>query len=82
MKTLFNPTQKPFSVTYDLSGDKSPETFTINALESESYDEPIYSHMKKHLMDHVINLRGINPTFPLEVDKVRKDVEVEIWTNK
>ncbi len=35
-------------------------------------------HLKKHLIDHIVNEREINPTYEKEVQKIREEVEVNL----
>ena len=78
---LFNPTRNKFSVTYDTNNDGKPITYEIMPTETADFDEPIYSHVKKHLIDFVVNERGVNPTFKLEVDSIEKEINADLWTD-
>ena len=82
MRALFNPTNKDFSVTYDIHETGIPETYTVKSMETEYFDEPIFSHVKKHLLDFLINERGTNPTFLEDVKECEKEIDTDLWINK
>jgi len=77
-KFLFNPLNKDFTVKYDINGDLSPEEFTILGMELKSFDEPLYSHMKKHLITFIANEREVNPSMPLILEGILKEIEAEL----
>jgi hypothetical protein len=77
-KFLYNPLNDDFSVKYDINGDLNPEEFVISGMSLESFEEPLYSHMKKHLITFIANKREVNPSMPLILEGILKEIEAEI----
>ena len=40
-KSLYNPLNKDFKVTYDINGDGSPVEYIVKGMEIINYDEPL-----------------------------------------
>jgi len=55
---LLNPLSEDFSVTYDVNGDAKPVKFTAVALKITTFDELVGNHVRKHLVEQIINVRG------------------------
>ena len=55
---LLNPLKEDFSVKYDINGDANPIEFTAKAGKITTFDELVGNHMKKHLVEQIINVRG------------------------
>lgn len=74
-KLLFNPLTRPFTVTYDIHGTGQPESYTIEALDLAEFEEPIASHVLKHLANEVYNQRGpkINPE--QDITDISKEID-------
>lgn len=77
-KALYNPLNQDFYVKYDINGDMNPVEFTANAMAISYFEEPVWEHVRKHLIDHVMNFRNLNPTIPANRDGIIKEVDVEI----
>lgn len=77
-KFLFNPLNENFKIKYDINGDSNPEEFCINGMSLEAFDEPLYSHIRKHLITFVANKREVNPSMPLILEGIIKEIEAEI----
>jgi len=77
-KFLYNPLNDDFKITYDINGDLQPKEFCINGMSLESFEEPLYSHMKKHLITFIANKREVNPSMPLILECILKEIEAEI----
>jgi hypothetical protein len=76
---IYNPERDDFTVYYDINGDQNPVAFTIPAGEIKEFDEPIASHIKKHLVDHMLNKKGaINGNVELAKEKYLSEIEVKI----
>lgn len=71
---IFNPLLKDFSVYFD--NDGSREKHTIRGKDTERFPEPIGKHVKKHLVDFVLNERDGDPM--LDREKTEKEVEVKL----
>jgi len=77
-KALYNPISNDFSVTYDINGDGHPLKFVAPSMTISYFEEPIFSHVRKHLLDHILNVRNLNPTIPANRESIEKEVDVEI----
>lgn len=67
---LFNPSLKDFAKTYDDgSGHKE---YVMKAGEITPFSSVVARHMKKHLIDFLINEREMDP---FKADEVAKEVE-------
>lgn len=75
-KNLYNPLPKSFTITYDLEGTGNPQEFTARAMDITSFDEPVYSHMKKHLADAVVWHKGIKVNYDHDLAQALKEVTV------
>lgn len=74
---LYNPLLKDFSVQFnDGSGIK---TYTLKSKEIEAFPTPIAKHIRKHLVDFVINERGVISTDRVAVSKIKEEIEVKLW---
>ena len=76
-KSLYNPLNKDFKTTYDINGDCKPIEFIIPGMQIVAFEEPIFIHMRKHLIDFVVNERGVNPTIPQNITDIEKEVDVD-----
>lgn len=74
-KILFNPLKRDFSVNYDINGNGKPLTFTARSMTITRFDEPIYDHVKKHLITEILNERELNPTIPKNTEDIIKEIE-------
>lgn len=72
--SIYNPLTEDFSVSYDISGTGAPTRFTIPAKTSAKFDPSLAIHIKKHLINKVLQLRG----FDYPTEKLIKEVNVEI----
>lgn len=77
-KFLYNPLNKDFKTTYDINGDLKPEEYILPGMSLESFEEPLYSHIKKHLITFVANEREVNPSMPKILEGILKEIEAEI----
>lgn len=75
---LYNPLNKDFSITYDINKDKKPKTFTVPSKEIVTFDEPVASHVRKHLANAVLNE---NYKTKYAVDLQLKAINEEITIN-
>ena len=69
---LFNPLDDDFTVRWH------GKPLTVNALEITVLPRPEAEHIKKHLIDYIINQRSIH--MPTEKDRkaIAKEIEVEL----
>lgn len=77
-KPIFNPLNSDFSVEYDINGDSHPETFTANAMAISYFDEGVWEHVRKHLVDHIMNVRELNPLIAKNRKDIINEVDVEL----
>jgi regulator of sigma D len=71
MLTLWNPTKHDFTCKYD-----GLDCRTAKSLEYTRYDnESEWLHVRKHLIDFVVNTRGIKSTDAVAVNKIEKEVD-------
>ena len=78
MIRLYNPDVKDFSVFYDDGSGR--KEYTIKALEMEEFPYVIGGHVKKHLIDRILNKRGagVSGNIPEAKRKIAKEIEVSI----
>src|SRR3990167_9772947 len=55
---LLNPLKNNFSVMYDVNGDGNPIEFTAKAGEITPFEEVVGNHVRKHLVEEIINTRS------------------------
>jgi len=72
MKTLYNPLLENFSVEFDKYGD-NPKVITINAGEVKEFEDWEADHLKKHLIDKLIDK---NPPANKNYEAKRADLEI------
>jgi len=77
-KFLFNPINEDFTISYDINGDLHPVDYTIPGMDLKSFEEPLYSHLKKHLITFIANKREVNPSMPLVLEGIIKEIEAEV----
>ena len=65
---IYNPATKPFKVKY------LGEMITLPAMDMLLLPLKKANHVKKHLVDHLMNKRGLNS----RVVKLRKRIELEV----
>ena len=57
---LFNPLDKDFNLTW-YNDKNEPILLTIKTLDTVYYKKAQYEFMKRHLTQHIINVRDIDP---------------------
>lgn len=77
-KYLYNPQNKDFVFKYDINGDMSPKEYIIPGMSLVDFEEPLYSHAKKHLITFIANEREVNPSMPLILEGIIKEIEAEL----
>ena len=75
MKYLWNPLDEPVSTQYNLDGDIKTYTLPPQKI-TEFENEVIFNHMKRFLIEAVLNKRNI-----IHFDANRAEVEKEIVKN-
>jgi hypothetical protein len=75
---LYNPLNIDFTVKYDVSGTRNPVEFVIHAKEIEYFDEFIANHIKTALATEILNRRGIQKNSELDLENIRKEIEVKL----
>ena len=71
---LLNPLPFDVSTTYDIKGDRSPETFTLPSKKITVFEnETIFNHMREYLVEEVLNHRNI-----IHFDQNREEIRKEI----
>ena len=73
-KPIFNPLKNDFTVNYDIDGNLNPKPFTAKSFEFTYFKEPIYSHIKRALVEAIIHYRNINPI----LEEPRRQIELEV----
>lgn len=68
--TVYNPLIKRFSVNYE------GITYTIEGKEIKAFPTHIARHLRKHLVDHIINEKELDPLTDRE--SVEKQTEVNL----
>lgn len=77
-RILRNPTTSDFVVTKARENGGN-HVYLIRALETQEYDEPLASWIKKHLANHVLNTRPlIGGNSELTLKKINEEIEIEI----
>ena len=75
MKYLWNPLDEPVTTQYCL--DEVPQTYTLPPQKiTEFENEVIFNHMKKFLIEAILNKRDI-----IHFDENRAEVEKEVVKN-
>ena len=69
---LFNPTTEDFNVKY------AGKTYVLKSLESDEFSYRIALHVKKHLVDFLINKREMGYVTPEERQELEKEVEMKL----
>jgi len=69
---LYNPDTEDFSVKY------GPKTYTLKSLDSDEFQYTIARHMKRHLINHLINRRGLGYINPDQRKEIENEVEMKI----
>lgn len=77
-KYLYNPLNKDFKFKYDINGDLNPLEYIIPGMTLKDFEEPLYSHAKKHLITFIANEREVNPSMPLILEGIIKEIEAEL----
>lgn len=72
---VYNPLKSDFTVHYDSQGP-NPQTYTVRAQEIAHFPYPIALHVRKHLLDAVINARGLNPILPQVQFEVLEEISI------
>jgi len=70
-KVLYNPLLENFSVEFDKYGD-NPRVLTINAGEVKQFEDWEAEHLKKHLIDRLIDK---NPPADKNYEAKRAELE-------
>lgn len=82
LKPIYNPTWEDFTVTYDINGDKRPESFTIHAQEIAYFEPVIADHIKLHLGKKLVMTSGKTiMDWDKELAEAMKKVEVSLDGN-
>lgn len=55
---LLNPLKDDFSVFYDINGDGKPIEYRAKSGQITHFNEIVGKHVKKHLIEQIINVRG------------------------
>jgi len=77
-KALKNPLLNDFTVEYDKHG-ANPKTLTIPAGEIKEFEEPYFSHIKRHLASEVLHERGMKRTGAVATLKeINEEIELDI----
>lgn len=72
---VYNPTNDDFTVTYDLGKDK-PTPFTVKAGDIAEFPEFIANHVKKHLTNHIYNIRGRKNNSEDDLKEIMEEISV------
>ena len=73
-----NPLIEDFSVNYDLSGLGQPKTYTLKGLEIDFFEPVIAEHLKKHLVNAIINKRGVKVNRDADAKEIYKEISISI----
>lgn len=74
MKPIYNPLSKDFSTTYDIHNNSKPVAFTIPAKGIGYFEPAVFEHMKKHLIDEIVNVRGIKQNWELDTMNIAQEI--------
>lgn len=77
-KALYNPLATDFVVKYDINGDMKPVEINVPSMAISYFEEPLFSHVRKHLIDDICNSRNINTTLKEDVKEVEEEVDVVV----
>ena len=69
---IYNPDTEDFTWKYH------GKEYTIPALNMEQFPVDIANHLKKHLADYILNIRGVKDNPEDDLKKIYKEIEVEI----
>lgn len=73
---VYNPLKYDFNVNYDINGDRKPVSFLVPSMEIVYFDPVVGEHIKKHLVDAIMNERGLNHLFPKNRDDILAEISV------
>lgn len=76
IQRIFNPLLKDFSKMYD-AGDGRKE-YTVKAREISEFPTPIARHLKKHLIDFIMNEREVDPLDKASLSEIEREIEVNL----
>lgn len=75
---VYNPLVTDFIITYDINEDSKPVTYTARAQEITYFDnEVVADHVKKHLVDAILNKRGVKVSWRVDRIKVLGEISLK-----
>lgn len=72
-KAIYNPLYEDFSCNY-ATDNNPPITYTIHALEIETFPTYLADHIAKHLAQHVLGVRGIQTNYDDDFKKAIDEI--------
>ena len=70
MVRIYNPDTDDFTVNYE------SKPYTIRGLEIDEFPFHIANHIKKHLADHLLHLRGVKVNPTADLMEIYKEIEI------
>lgn len=75
---IFNPLKEDFSVYLDVAGNGHPMAFTIRAQELGKFDPMVSAHIKKHLINKLIQVEGIKTPTEADIQRLDKQISAKL----
>lgn len=77
-RVLLNPLMEDFTCYWNKRGVKTKK-FTIHAGEKQEFEEPMATHIKKHLANRVMDVNGIKRgNWELTLEEINEEIEIDI----
>lgn len=74
---LFNPLIEDFSVPC-LDDNNVEHTYTIHGMEVETFPTYLADYIEKHLIDHILNKRGLEPNVELQKKAIQQEIAANL----
>ena len=79
---VYNPTSSDLVVTYDVSGKGKPVEFKIPATQIAHFDPSVVDHVKKHLVNLLINEHGSHPNVEDAKKRYMREISLDIFEDE
>ena len=77
-KALFNPLFSDFTWEY-LNDNNQPTQATMPGYQISRFPVWLADLMEKHLIDHILNERGIKTSYEVDRAELKEQIEIKLW---
>jgi hypothetical protein len=76
---VYNPLNDDFTVMFDVTGKSNPVEFRVPAREVETFEKKVADHVKKHLINELINRKGSKPNAEVAKERYMNEISIDLW---